>query len=186
MSIVSLAHHEVQKFRAAEQLKRRATDAPPGAMDASVPPPGAATTTTTTAATDDSGPVGKALEALTRYIPTEVVAIYMAALTSFPAMGISATKVFAIFVIATPVLLLLTFLGNAKKASGTVPPPAKWPYWKMAAATIAFGAWAVAIPGNPIAPENSTAAMGVVAMAVSYVLSIAGNLFDAVPAEATA
>jgi len=100
-------------------------------------------------------PVTMALDVLSKYIPTDIVALYIAALSA----GLGGKTLFWSFVAATPVLLLLTSLGDDYKTTGVIPPVTDFPYWKMISATIAFAAWAVAMPGSAWTTTGKEAAI---------------------------
>jgi hypothetical protein len=56
---------------------------------------------------------------------------------------------FATLLALTPVLLILAYLSGIASKKLPKPPFQSWPWWKTLAATIAFGVWAFAVPGNP-------------------------------------
>lgn len=127
------------------------------------------------------------LAALTKYIPTESITLYVAmvsaqtALTSFvpwltPSVG------YAVFVAVTPVLMLLLSLRHLAVAKlDWKVPPKSWPWWSMIASTIAFAVWAMAVPGNPIIEANNAAGgvvAGLAALLVSTVLNLIAPFFE--------
>ncbi len=128
------------------------------------------------------------LAGLTKYIPTESVTLYVAAVSSLPALqgtGVTPTIIFWAFVCLTPILMLLLFLrqlaiaGNDWKISIK-----QWPWWKIVASTVAFAVWALAVPGNPLNFVD-TAVSGVIAgfaaLFVSTFLNILTPFFEETP-----
>jgi len=99
-------------------------------------------------------PVSNAISVLTKYIPTEVITLYVAAVSAAPALRaftgyIDMVRIYWVYAVLTPVTLLLIYLGKLKRANQPLPPSQFWPWWRMLAATVAFLVWALAIPGNP-------------------------------------
>lgn len=120
--------------------------------------------------------LSSALDSLITYIPTEVVTLYVSVLSAVIATGEDrrqslVTAVFWGFVAATPMLLLLLFLGKWVKANPGFPAIRHWPWWKMIAASIAFATWGLAVPGNPYLTGSLATVAGVSAMVMSFVLS---------------
>lgn len=119
--------------------------------------------------------------ALTKYIPTESITLYIAtvaaqvALTSIVPWMTPGFTYWAI-VIFTPFLMLLLHL-RTKAVAGDAwkVPPARWPWWPMIASTIAFSVWAMAVPGNPIMDSGSETG-GVVAALAAVFVSTSLNL----------
>jgi hypothetical protein len=126
--------------------------------------------------------------ALTKYIPTESVTLYVAwvsaqaALTSVvswltPAFGYVALAVL------TPVFQLLLYWQKVQASHGNwrEVPWREWPWWNIFASLVAFLVWAMAVPGNPIIDVNDAAKGVVAALAavfVSTVLNLVGSLND--------
>jgi hypothetical protein len=118
---------------------------------------------------------------LVGYIPTEIVTLYVAALSAQTALhtaAINAVTILWFFVGLTPVLLLLIYLSKVAASGGPLPGPRLWPWWKMAAATIAFFVWALAVPGNPYLREPASAVAGLGAMIASTLLSVVSPIFE--------
>lgn len=127
--------------------------------------------------------VTNALTALVGYIPTEVITLYVAAISAEAALHaafnrIDATTILWFFVAVTPVLLLLIYLSKAAAAGELLPGPTQWPWWKMCAATIAFFVWALAVPGNPYLKDEASAVAALGAMLVSTLLNILTPIFE--------
>ncbi|HVG23900.1 MAG TPA: hypothetical protein VND45_07080 [Thermoanaerobaculia bacterium] len=170
MSVVRLANAHLANQAAAE----RNLEGVPGASD---PPP----------QQQFNSRVAAALDALVRYIPTEIVALYLSALTIAKALEdelhIGPEALYWLGVLATPVALLLVFLANARRGGKPFPPFGDWPKWKTLAATLAFCVWGLAIPGNWWAAGNASRAaiMGIGAIVASFVLSTIGDIVDPDP-----
>lgn len=96
-----------------------------------------------------------AIDALVRFIPTEAITLYVAAVAALSALAdtygwITETILYWIFVCLTPVLFLLVYMGKRKTAGLSVLPGlTRWPWFKLMASTIAFMVWALAIPTSP-------------------------------------
>ena len=96
-----------------------------------------------------------ALESLSRYIPTESVTLYIAACSAASALKDKLKPetsgwIYWGFVILTPLLFLIIFIGMRRSADlPALPPIPNWPWWKLFASTVAFAVWALAVPGSP-------------------------------------
>lgn len=112
------------------------------------------------------GPIGAAsavaqpdaddpFDLLTKYIPTETLTLYVAAMSArtsiaeaFPRIG--AMQLFCAGTVATPLLLLLASYG--KQRASTVAAPFRPHWWPYVASAVAFLAWAPSVPG--LIPES--------------------------------
>ena len=133
-------------------------------------------------ATEDNR-VTNALNALVGYIPTEVITLYVAALSAEGALHstfgfIDASTILWFFVVLTPLLLLLIYVSKVAATGDKLPGPGIWPWWKMFAATVAFFVWALAVPGNPYLRDMAAAVAGVGAMLVSTLLNVMTPIFE--------
>ena len=142
----------------------------------------AATTTTS-----DTG-ASNALSMLVKYIPTESITLYVAAIAAAPALAtlrISTIAIYWFFGILTPILTLAIYFGKRRAAKlKPIPKPAEWPWWETIAGTIAFLVWALAVPNNPyIEGQTQGAIAGFFAIFISTILSVFENVFKS-PAEA--
>jgi hypothetical protein len=125
-----------------------------------------------------------ALDAITKYIPTESVTLYVAATAALSSLGASFSFVtpftlYCGFVVLTPILFALIYVGKRRSQNLTPPFPdlSKWPWWKLIASTIAFMVWALAIP--PLVTTDAgkiAAAFGV--LLVSTLLSLVGAVVE--------
>lgn len=126
-----------------------------------------------------------ALEALVRYIPTESITLYVAAMSALGALQetfptFTALGIYLFFVILTPLLFLLIYGG--KRIADKLPPfpsLSHFPWWKTIAATIAFSVWALAIPGAPFfTGAGGGAIAGFLAVFISVFLTLFEPFFD--------
>jgi len=130
-----------------------------------------------------------AIDALARFIPTEAITLYVAAVAAMPALDetfdwLDAKSAYWIFVCLTPILFLLVFMGK-RKTSGlpALPGVTKWPWFKLSASTIAFMVWALAVPTSPYLTGDSgkvVAAFG--AVLVSTFLTLLEPVLSRAPA----
>lgn len=129
--------------------------------------------------------VTDSLNLLVKYIPTEVVTLYVAAMSAAPALRsqfptISSANIYWAFGILTPILLFLVYV-NKRATAGLqiVPHPREWPWWRLTAATIAYLVWALAVPGNPYIAEPAAAVLaGLGAVFISTVLNLLEPVFE--------
>jgi hypothetical protein len=125
--------------------------------------------------------VGQALSSIGTYIPTEVMATYLAILAAIPSDRGHGFQwlVFWVFLIFTPMVVWLG-VAVARQTQGIVVRPAQqWPWWSMLAATVAFAAFVVVLPGSVTRDISWYESwMGTVAIILSaFVLGIGDQLF---------
>lgn len=128
--------------------------------------------------------VESAMTMLFAYIPTEIIALYIAVLA---ALGTSTTVksahwiTFVSFFICTPIVVWLVYAAKTKTLTQTLPyNPSHWPKWEMFAATMAFTAWAFALPNSPFGmfvDWYSSAIASVIILVTSTVLSLLAPFF---------
>jgi hypothetical protein len=101
-------------------------------------------------------PARTPLAAVVTYIPTEIIAVYVAVVAAMTAPGaagptsFAAWVAFAAFLIATPIVVWLTYAAKVQSGRSNLPTdPSRWPRWEMAAGTVAFAVWAFALPQTP-------------------------------------
>lgn len=135
-------------------------------------------------AAKDNG-VTNALSMLVKYIPTESITLYVAAISAAPALKsfsprIEPLTIYGFFGIFTPLLFLLIYFGKRRALNlPTIPSLGDWPLWKTTAATIAFLVWALAVPNSPfMTGEIKGAVAGFLAIFVSTILSVLEPIFD--------
>lgn len=127
------------------------------------------------------------LAALTKYIPTESLTLYVATVSSQKALTtllpwLTAGVAYWFFFVVTPGIMLGLFVRKLAVAGKNWKiHPKDWPWWKMFASAIAFAVWALAVPGNPIIPANSAeggVVAGLAALFVSTFLNLLSPLFE--------
>ena len=134
---------------------------------------------------DQSNTVTGSLNLLVKYIPTEVITLYVATLSATPALqdvfpSMQTRDVYWGFTIVTPLLLFLVYV-NKRATSGLTPVPTarEWPWWKLIAATVAFMVWALAVPGNPyVSGEAAAVLAGLGAVFISMILNLLEPVFE--------
>ena len=132
------------------------------------------------------GPSENAFNALVKYIPTETITLYVAVMSAMAALKdvcswISPSGVYWLFVFLTPAILFLIIIGKrrARNLQPLLPALKSWPWWNMAAATVAFAVWALAVPTNPYLTGLSGGAVaGFLAILVSTLLSLLQPIFE--------
>lgn len=135
-------------------------------------------------ASRSKGAIENALTALVKFIPTEVVTLYVAAVSVGPAFKsvipvYTPTLTYWAFVALTPLIFYLLYLNKLASMDQPVPPVSQWPRWKPVASTIAFGVWALAIPSNPyIQGEAGAAVMGFTVLFVTTILSLVTPIIE--------
>jgi hypothetical protein len=126
-----------------------------------------------------------ALTSLTKYIPTEVLTLYLPAVAIVSALdeplvmiGKRATY-WAFAAALTPLISLLVYLRRRAIANLSIWPPwSQFPLWNLIAASVAFLAWALALPGNPYVDKPAMhVASGFAALLASTILSLLEPLF---------
>lgn len=122
------------------------------------------------------------LNVLFGYIPTEVLTLYVAFLAAFSDIRdvVDTMSLFIGFLIATPIIFWLVYAAKLKSRGKNLPlSPAAWPVWEMIAATVAFAAWAFALPEPPARPAWYTAAISSLAvLVVSTLLGLLAPFFQ--------
>jgi len=125
-----------------------------------------------------------AITALTKYIPTEVVTLYIASVSALPAIqeewkSLRSDHLYFGFAMLTPILFVLIFFNQLAVDQKPYPTFRQWPWWRIFASTIAFCVWALAVPNNPFL-ETKTAGVlaGLGAAFVSMLLSIIGPIVE--------
>jgi hypothetical protein len=132
------------------------------------------------------------LAGLSKYIPTESVTLYVAAVSSLMVLkdiGLTPAIAYWFFVCLTPVLMLILYLRQLALAGKNWKiSVAQWPWWRIIASTVAFSVWALAVPSNPLNfldPSVSGVLAGLAALFVSTFLNILAPFFESVTPSAT-
>ena len=146
-----------------------------------------------------SAQIDTALHVLFGYIPTEILTLYVAVLAALqpatkpgdapvPHVPTSSEhRAFWWFAAATPVVVWLTYATKVKAAGKPLPIAFRVvPVWEMIAGTVAYGAWALALPNAPFVGRSwySPAVAGVAVLVASTVLGLLAPLFQR-PLQAT-
>jgi len=130
------------------------------------------------------GNVETALNVLFGYIPTETITLYVAVLAAIGTEGdVSGAEwlSFFIFLFMTPIVVWLVYGAKLKNANLPLPMSySAWPVWEMSAATVAFAAWAFALPQSPFEDFAwySPALAGVVVLVTSTLLGLLAPFFQ--------
>ncbi|MEE4199305.1 hypothetical protein [Erythrobacter sp.] len=94
-------------------------------------------------------------DALTRYIPTETITLYVGAVAAKDdlagAFGLDVWDIYWIAAAATPILLALVTLAKHRAAGHGE--PITWHWWPFVASLIGFLVWGTSVPGHPYADE---------------------------------
>ncbi len=137
-----------------------------------------------TPAGQSPGQMDTAMHVLFGYIPTEVLTLYVAVLAAInqPDRVTNAEwYTFWVFLAATPVVVWLVYGAKIKAAQKRLPlAPGTWPVWEMFAATLAYCAWALALPNTPFNGYSwySSALSGVVVLVTSTLLGLLAPFFQ--------
>src|SRR5216684_1050797 len=133
---------------------------------------------------ESSTQIDTALHVLFGYIPTEVLTLYVAVLAAVqrPNEVTSADWIaFWSFLVATPIVIWLVYGAKVKAANKTLPlAVGAWPLWEMLAATVAYCAWAFALPNTPFSEFSwySSGLSGVAVLVASTCLGLLGPFFQ--------
>jgi hypothetical protein len=133
---------------------------------------------------DAENGVNTALHVLFGYIPTEVLTLYVAVLAAIQKAG-RVTRAdwstFWVFLVATPFIVWIVYAAKLKNAQKPMPWKFKgWPVWEMCAATIAYSAWAFALPNSPFTDYGwySSGLAGICVLVASTVLGLLAPFFQ--------
>lgn len=114
-----------------------------------------------------------ALAVLIKYIPTEIITLYIAAVAALETSQMRSEIFYWFFVTFTPICYWLVFIGKCRENRMKVLPKLSlWPWWGMFASTVAFGVWALALPSAPYVDREATALAGLGALFISTLLSL--------------
>jgi hypothetical protein len=139
---------------------------------------------TTALARQSATTVNTALNLLFGYIPTEIITLYVAVLAAtHQPNGVTLTEwvAFWFFLGATPIVVWLVYGAKLKAAEKPLPvAPRTWPMWEMIAATVAYCAWAFALPETPFSRFGwySAALSGMAVLVTSTFLGLLAPLFQ--------
>jgi hypothetical protein len=136
-----------------------------------------------TAALPQQDSVTNALNFLVKFIPTEVITLYIAALSAASALKVTVSfltveVLYWAFALFTPIFLLLVMVGKQPN-NELLKSIGRWPWWKMIASLIAFLIWALAVPNHPyITNEAYAIAASLGALVISTILSAMSPIFE--------
>jgi len=128
-----------------------------------------------------------AMQVIAAYIPTEIITLYVACISVLhkaEEVTLGEWIAFDVFTIATPCMVWVVFAVKLKTAQKPIPAsPSRWPVWEMCAATIAFIAWAYAMPNSPFSEFTkqgwySAGLAGLMVLIVSTMLGAISPLFQ--------
>lgn len=135
--------------------------------------------------TPTSDAINTGTNVLFGYIPTEVLTLYVAVVAAIakPAEGVASAEwtTFWIFFGCTPVVVWLVNGIKVKAAQKPLPLALRtWPVWEMIAASVAFCAWAFALPRTPFTEFSwySSALAGISVLVASTVLGLLAPFFQ--------
>jgi bacteriorhodopsin len=102
---------------------------------------------------------------------------------SAAAAGVTTTPIIAygVFVVLTPIVVWGLYASRAVEAGKKLPRSlASWPKWEMVAATLAFAAWAAALPSSPLERYGwfTAGLAGVVALVLSMLIGLFAPIFS--------
>ena len=128
--------------------------------------------------------LSSAFDQIARYIPSEVLTVYVALIGAMKEANASKdAKLNGFWVTFALVPVVVWCIFAAKMRANALPlplNPKSWPFWKMIAALVAFTAWAYALPAGPFAecswyqPAYSQVAL----LGTTAALALLGGLFD--------
>jgi hypothetical protein len=135
--------------------------------------------------TSKENPASNAIDKLIKYIPTESITLYVAAIAAQKILKqkwdwIDPKDIYWFFAFLTPVLWLLIYIAKRKAEKlPPLPPLSVWLAWNLIASFVAFLAWAIAVPNGPYftGPGEGVLA-GFMAVFISSFLSIIELLID--------
>jgi hypothetical protein len=129
-------------------------------------------------------PVDTMIHVIFGYIPTEILTLYVAALAALQ-QGEQVTSgawiAFWVSLFSTPIIVWLLLAAKLKGLKQPLPLKfGTWPLWEMCAATIAYTAWAFALPHSPFTAYTwySSAVSSFAVLVVSTFLGLLAPLFQ--------
>jgi hypothetical protein len=131
-------------------------------------------------------PPSNALDGLVKYIPTETITLYVAATAAITQLtaafpSVTAGRLYWAFVVLTPILFVLIYLGKRRSQKLPLFPDGpwwkNWPWWKLCACTVAFMVWALAVPPL-VETEGGKVVAAFGALLVSTILSLVGAVVE--------
>ena len=117
---------------------------------------------------------------LTKYIPTEVLTLFVGVISAQEGLRalqknwpihFRMSHVYWMFLCFSGGFFLLGYLASLKKAKEKLPSVKDWPWFRVIASSIAFGVWALSVPGTGFLPPPAASVTGVLALGLSCVLT---------------
>jgi len=179
MSVYSIAKDEADRHaRANAQGPQRPRAVDGGGVGPPAPPQPAV------APAGPTAEIGKALDSIGTYVPTEIMATYLGLLAIIPATSQHRYLwlIFWLFLVVTPVVVWIGVSAAHPGRGLSLPLVAfkSWPWLSMIAATLAFAVFAISLPGSVVndlswfEPWMGSAAILVSAFVLSQVKRFAG------------
>ena len=128
--------------------------------------------------------IDTAFSVLFGYIPTEILTLYVAVLAAVHQTDKVTRADWIAFwtaLVATPIVVWLVFGAKIKAAGKALPLRFRaWPVWEMFAGTVAYCAWAFALPNAPFSEYSwySSALSGLAVLVASTVLGLLAPFFQ--------
>lgn len=187
MSINSLTNDELRRNQAFREnvTPRRSVRRGIEEGDVPIPPSDAMPPAAAVEVAIRESRANDSISQLTNYLPVETLTLYVAAVSAGPALKsvfafMSAEFLYWGFAVLTPIFILLALA--IKRREANMPPFAplsQFPWWKMFASTVAFLAWALAIPNNPyISGDAGGTVAAFLALFISTILNRLEKVFQ--------
>lgn len=131
-----------------------------------------------------------AASGLTKYIPTEVLTIFVGTVSAQDGLialqnqwgtNFQMIHLYLAFVFFSGAFFLLAYLTTLKTGRKPIPPAKSWPWFRATASSIAFAIWALSVPGTGLLPNGTASVAGVLALGISFVLSKVEVFFEPSP-----
>lgn len=177
MVSMDVARVAEQKAKADPAIRPLDANALPGGSRSGPPMPpmlDGKPATAPAAGSNDQDAAASALDVLARYIPSEVIAIYIFGLSILDTVATEFSRDLAWTVLAVICLILVGLFVSVnwvvlKRMSDD---PIDFPKWAFGAGLFSFIVWGMAIPGNPITEGSNVLSMllGFAALVSSHVL----------------
>lgn len=169
MSLNALSN---ESFR--RQVVARAQNAP-SAFESGVVPSPATVLEAKAMTTVEDNAANKVTEAFVKYIPTEMLASFVAFLSVAPTFGWDSRILYIIWIIATPLVFLLIHLSKLASAGEDWPSPSSAAFKRLlylaCASTVAFAIWGLSVPTNVVLNDLGPILAALIAGIVSPLLT---------------
>lgn len=115
-------------------------------------------------------PAKSAIATLAHFIPTEVLAVYIALVAAADAIEahmpwFATAGMFWVGLALVPVFVVLAYLAE-KKTNASL----GFPWWPIVAAAVSFAVWSMAMPEQTLIPPSAQPIVGVVAILSAHLL----------------